>query len=180
MMVYAIAGNGGANEDDKAMDILTGAKDLLLVDSSSTFRGSYAWKSSKYGNPGTFPDKFIDGRDSALADQFILSTERRVGGDILKMGDSPSFLPLIDPWSANDLDPSKPSWGGQYKLVSGTTNKYEDREDMAATTYGRPRTFDGAGTVSQWADEFLGDWVERLGWAENSSPAATANNSSLF
>ncbi|MGF1493486.1 MAG: nucleoside hydrolase-like domain-containing protein [Microcoleaceae cyanobacterium] len=169
LVVYTISGNGGANSDKIAMDKIKSFDDLILIDNNRTFRGMYAWNSKTYGTPYTFPSEFVEHnhqtgqkRNSALAQHFMDATEQ-VSKDILKMGDMPSFLYLID--DANNNNPTLPSsWGGQFVRQSG--NHYTDRKDMAATPAGRSKPIKGAGTISRHADDFLEDWVSRLVRAE--------------
>ena len=169
LVVYTILANFGANSDKDAMDIIKSFDDVVLIDNNTTFRGMYAWDSPTYGTPDTFPTEFVENnpetglpRDSALAEHFAEATER-VFQDILKMGDTPSFLYLID--SADNNDPTLPSsWGGQF--VRESENYYTDRDDNLATPFGSSKPRRGAGTVSRYADEFLGDWVSRLERAE--------------
>ncbi|MGF1494785.1 MAG: nucleoside hydrolase-like domain-containing protein [Microcoleaceae cyanobacterium] len=170
LVVYTIIGDSGANSDEIAMDRIKSFDDLLLVDNGRTFRGMYAWDSPTYGTPYTFPSDFVEHdhetgqkRNSALAQHYMEATER-VHLDILKMGDTPSFLYVID--SADNNDPTlASSWGGEFVLKSG--NHYVDRQDTPATPAGRSKPINGAGTVSRHADAFLGDWVSRLNYTES-------------
>jgi VCBS repeat-containing protein len=179
VVVYTILANYGANSDTTAMDTIKSFEDVVLIDNNTTFRGMYAWDSPTYGDPSTFPSEFVENnpqtnqpRNSALAQHFMEATDR-VFQDILKMGDTPSFLYLID--SADDNDPTSPaSWGGEF--VQKSNNHYVDRRDTAATPLGRSRPVNGAGTVSRHAEEFLADWVSRLERAERQKTNAIEDN----
>ncbi|MDO8541434.1 MAG: DUF1593 domain-containing protein [Opitutaceae bacterium] len=119
---------------------------------------------------GTFRGMYLGGDDSLTSREWIETRVRSKGPlgalyptktwtapnphGCLKEGDTPSwffFLPL----GGNDpTDPSKPGWGGQYRLAPD--GWYRDLPMEAG--------LDPRKTVSRWRPQFQEDFARRMSW----------------
>jgi hypothetical protein len=125
---------------------------------------------------GTYRGMYLTGDESLTSREWIEKNVRSTGplgalypvktwtapnrNSCLKEGDTPSwffFLPL----GGNDpRDPSKPGWGGQYRLEPDGWWR-----DLPAQDGFDPRT-----TVSRWRPDFQRDFAKRMSWCQPSQP----------
>jgi hypothetical protein len=134
-----------------------------------TFRGYYLGgdQSGEWGAV-RFVEDTIRGRgttrngkfDQRLGDAMPMGRHPGSGQDILKEGDTPTFLYLLSSvvgGVGNVDDPTGESWGGQFRrpLPDLHPNYFVDLDAPAEVCHA---------TINKWRVAYLSDWKERWGW----------------
>jgi hypothetical protein len=134
-----------------------------------TFRGYYLG-GDQSGERGAvrFVEETIRGRGTNCGGKFeqILGNAMPMGRhpgsgqDILKEGDTPTFLYLLSPvvgGVGNVDDPTGESWGGQFRhpLPDLHPNYFVDLDAPAEVCHA---------TINKWRVAYLSSWKERWGW----------------
>lgn len=158
LRVYFIA-SWNQQQDRAAFAYLdTQHRDLWLVHADTTFRGWYMGgnQSGDLDN-ARFVREHVCGH-GALGDYFC-GLSPALGPNSagrIKMGDTPSVGYLL---RGNPNDPTGESWGGRFvPHPEGRPRWWVDDPDPAWRVADRP----GAGTVSQYREQFLRDWQRRM------------------
>ena len=147
-----------ARLDDQFPNLWLIENGLLPRRSTDTFRGVYQGgvQEGEWGNQ-EFVRVNVRGHGAA-GGAFPLATSPP---ETLKEGDSPSMLYLLSPVLARvgDVDdPSRPSWGGQFRRVDAA--KYPHY--WVDLYPGDPEACQA--TISRWRVDFLNDWKHRWDW----------------
>ncbi len=156
--VYFIA-SWNQRQDEAAFRYLdTHHRDLWLIHADTTFRGWYMGgkQDGDLDNAG-FVREHVCGR-GALGRHFCSLApalgEHSTGR--IKMGDTPSLAYVL---RGNPDDPTGESWGGRFiPHPDGRRSWWVDDPDPAWQVADRP----GAGTVSQYREQYLRDWQRRM------------------
>lgn len=134
--------------------------------SKDTFRGYYLGgnQEGEWGNKA-FVDRVIRGNGTDRQGEFseklgdVFPLAEHPGGikDILKEGDSPTFMYLLSPQFGgvgDEDDPTQLSWGGTFRRPCPDTfpNYYTDLDASAVECQS---------TISRWRVDFLKHWKER-------------------
>jgi hypothetical protein len=134
----------------------------MWVDNQSTFRGVYQTPTSSGIIKGWHQEN-ADGH-GALGDLFADLSESIFNESGVKMGDSPTVLRFL---SGNQNDPSKESWGGEFVKVS---DRYWTDNASNGLDFDRSGT-DGARTIYEDRDAWVGDFAKRFDWLDDADPA---------
>jgi hypothetical protein len=151
LRVYSIA-SWNRNMDPKPYDYINdNHKRLWWIISETTFRGMYADGARDLPSDlknDSFVERHVKGHGS-LGRSFY--NKKRV----IKMGDSPSFLWLLDcpTGPSGEKDPEDPSWGGQYLRHSSGRRLWVDRYSSDAASQK---------TVARWRIHYLRHWQTRM------------------
>jgi hypothetical protein len=156
--VYFIA-SWNERQDPVAMRYLdTHHRDLWFIHADTTFRGWYMGGNQEGDlDNARFVREHVCGR-GALGERFC-GLKPALGADSagrIKMGDTPSLAFLL---RGNPDDPEGESWGGRFvRHPDGRPRWWVDDPDPKWRVADRP----GAGTVSQYREQFLRDWQARM------------------
>ncbi len=125
--------------------------DAWLIHCDTTFRGWYMGGKQE-GDLGNreFVNKYMKGH-GALGDYFV-----PLKGGSIKMGDTPSVAFLL---RGTPEDPTKESWGGRFVKATGRERWYVDDPDPKFAEADKA----GAKTVNRWREDYLRDWMKRMG-----------------
>lgn len=158
LRVYFIA-SWNQRQDEAAFAYLdTHHRDLWLIRADTTFRGWYMGGNQADDlDNARFVREHVCGHGALGAYFCGLSPALGPGSaGRIKMGDSPSVAYLL---RGNPGDPTSESWGGRFvPHPDGRRQWWVDDPTPAWTVADRP----GAGTVSQYREQFLRDWQRRM------------------
>lgn len=138
---------GSWNEDQCPNSTKFLRKQLRLnwVDCQTTFRGMYLeGGGGKYGNKG-FVEQVIKKAGHLGAYFHRMSAKINTGAYSIKMGDTPSFLQLLNP-----------AWGGTFERSTGS--RYVDSKNKKD----KIGIYPGARTVQRHRRAILRDWEQRM------------------
>jgi hypothetical protein len=167
--VYSI-GSWNTSQDRASRDyIYNNHADLWWIETNTTFRGMYEGgdQSGDLANT-TFVSTHVKGHGALGA---------FYPGSSIKMGDTPSVLYMLSPLAGgvgNWNDPTRESWGGQFKKTSHGPNYWTD---VAGS-----RTTDAV-SINKWREPYLRHWQTRMdrckapnsGSADTTPPGAPKN-----
>jgi len=131
---------------------------LWIIEANTTYRGWF-WGGNQEGqwDNNEFVAQHVTGH-GALGEFFAPLLKGR-----LKMGDTPSVAWLL---KGDPEDPTQPSWGGKFVHVEDAASRpnwWTDDPDPAVLGMRKQRRkYEGALTVSQWREDFLGDFAARM------------------
>jgi hypothetical protein len=150
MRVYSI-GAANTNKDKASREyIYNNHTDLWWVETNSTFRGMYLGGNQNGDIENTvFVHTHVKGH-GALGNLYYNKKST------LKMGDTPSVLYMLSPLVGgvgNWNDPTRESWGGQFKKVSHGPNFWTD----IAGDHAVDRVY-----INKWREQYLRHWQTRM------------------
>jgi hypothetical protein len=156
--VYFVASWNQRQDPASAAYLDTHHRDLWMIYADTTFRGWYMGGNQEGDlDNAQFVHDHVCGR-GALGDLFcrLAPALGPESAGRIKMGDTPSVAYLL---RGNPDDPAGESWGGRFvPHPDGRPNWWIDDPDPRWQVADRP----GAGTVSQYREQFLRDWQRRM------------------
>jgi len=134
-----------AHQDDTIDWLMNNFPDLFIIYSKTTYQGMFGG-SDALSNTAWVTTNVIRNHGPLGA----IYPPAGIGSTGVAEGDSPSFLHLVSANRGlnNPEDPTQPSWGGQFKLISGK------------------HWGDGVGgsSISKWRKDFQAEFATRADW----------------
>lgn len=134
-----------AHQDDTIDWLMNNFPDLFIIYSKTTYQGMFGG-SDALSNSAWVNANVIKNHGPLGA----IYPQAGIGSTGVAEGDSPSFLHLVSANRGlnNPEDPTQPSWGGQFKLISGK------------------HWGDGVGgsSISKWRKDFQAEFATRADW----------------